>query len=80
MSLLIEFIPNLFVALAFDFILYKTGAVILKSFSAGFIKHKNLNYNEFKALKNKSNKGFFNEYVVGVLFYMVVISSIAWLN
>jgi len=42
MSILFEFIPSLFVALAFDFILYITG--------------------------------------VGILFYALLIASIAWLN
>lgn len=40
MSILIEFIPNLFIALAFDFILYITGAGVLRVISMGLFKYQ----------------------------------------
>lgn len=80
MSIFLEFIPNLFVALAFDFILYITGAGILRVISFGSSKHKLHSYSEYKELKDKSNSGYFVPYVVGILFYALIIVSIAWLN
>jgi hypothetical protein len=80
MSILLEFISNLFVALAFDFMLYITGAAILRGFSFGLLKYQLHSYSEFKELKGKSNKGYFMPYVVGILFYALIIALISWLN
>ncbi len=80
MSILLEFVPSLFVALAFDFLLYKTGATITGFASFSTYKNKTLSYREFKAAKKKSNKGYLVQYIVGILFYMLIIVSIAWLN
>ena len=80
MSIFLEFIPNLFVALAFDFILYITGAGILRLASFGLLKYQIHSYGEFKELKGKSNKDFIMPYIVGILFYALLIVSIAWIN
>ncbi|WP_426359011.1 hypothetical protein ACPUVO_01850 [Pseudocolwellia sp. HL-MZ19] len=80
MSILLEFVPSLFVALAFDFLLYKTGATLLGFASFSASKNQTLNYSEFKAAKKKSNKGYLLQYIVGILFYALIIVSIAWLN
>jgi hypothetical protein len=80
MSILFEFIPNLFVALAFDFILYITGAGILRAVSFGLLKYKIHSYGEFKKLKGKPNTGFILPYINGILFYALIIVLIAWLN
>lgn len=80
MSIFLEFIPSLFIALAFDFILYLTGAGILRVISFGLLKYQLSSYNEYKALKGKSNNGYFMPYVVGILFYTLIIVSIVWLN
>ncbi|MGL1956605.1 MAG: hypothetical protein OCD00_04745 [Colwellia sp.] len=80
MSILFEFIPSFFVALAFDFILYITGAGILRGISFGLLKYQIHSYSEFKKLKGKPNKNFFMAYIVGILFYVLLIVLIAWLN
>ena len=80
MSIFLEFIPNLLVALAFDFILYITGAAVLRVISFGLFKSQLHSYSEFKALKDKSDNGYLLPYVVGILFYALIIVSIAWLN
>ncbi len=80
MSILLEFIPNLFVALAFDFILYITGAGVLRIISFGLLKYQLHNYSEYKELKGKSNNGYLIPYIVGIFFYALIIASIAWLN
>ncbi len=78
MSIFIEFIPNLLLALAFDFILYITGAGILRVISFGLFKYQLHSYSEYKALKGKSNNGYLMPYVVGILFYALIIALIAW--
>jgi hypothetical protein len=80
MSILFEFIPTIFVALAFDFILYLTGAGVLRVVSFGLLKYQIHSYGEFKSLKGKTNKGFIMPYIVGILFYVLLIVSIAWFN
>ena len=78
MSILLEFIPNFFIALAFDFILYITGACILRLASFGFLKYQLHSYSKFKEQKGKSHQGYFLPYLVGVLFYVLIVISIAW--
>lgn len=80
MSILFEFIPNLFIALAFDFILYLTGAGVLRVLSFGLFKYKLHSYREYKELKDKYNKGYLMPYIAGIFFYTLIIVSIAWLN
>ncbi len=80
MSILLEFIPNILVALAFDYMLYITGACVLRVISLGFLKYQLYGYGEFKQLKGKSDKGFFLQYVIGLTFYALLIVAIAWLN
>jgi len=80
MSIFLEFIPSLFVALAFDFILYITGAGVLRVISFGLSKYQLHSYSEYKELKGKSNNGYLVPYVTGILFYALIIISIAWLN
>lgn len=80
MSIIFEFIPSIFVALAFDFILYITGTIILRMVSLGLCKYQLHNYADFKELKAKSNQGLLMPYIIGILFYAAIIVSIAWLN
>jgi len=80
MSIFLEFIPNLFVVLAFDFILYITGAGVLRLISFGSSKHKLHSYSVYKELKGKSNNSYLVPYVIGILFYALIIASIAFLN
>lgn len=80
MSLFFEFIPNIFVALAFDFILYITGVGVLRVISFGSSKHQLNSYSEYKKLKVKSNNGYLIPYIAGILFYVLIIFAIAWLN
>jgi len=79
MSILLEFIPSIFVALAFDFILYITGAGVLRVISFGLLKYQMLSYDEYKEQKKKSQIGYFVPYIVGIVFYVLCIASIAWL-
>ncbi len=80
MSILFEFIPSIFVALAFDFILYLTGAGVLRVVSFGLLKYQLYSYGEFKELKERSNKGFILQYIIGILFYALIIVAISWFN
>jgi len=80
LSIFFEFIPKLFVALAFDFILYVTGAGVLNLISFGSSKHKLHSYNEYKGLKGKSKNIYLVPYVMGILFYVLIIVLIALLN
>jgi len=77
-GIILEFIPSLLAALAFDFFLYATGSIVLRAVSFGFYKSKIYSYREFKALK--SNKGFLKQYLVGIVFYIVIIITIVWFN
>jgi hypothetical protein len=79
-GIFLEFIPSLFIALAFDFILYITGACVLRVISFGVLKYHLHNYTKYKELKAKSNNSYFIPYLIGVLFYALVIVVIAWLN
>jgi len=79
MSILLEFIPSIFVALAFDFILYITGAGVLRVISFGLLKYQMLSYDEYKEQKKKSKISYFVPYIVGIVFYALCIASIAWL-
>lgn len=80
MSIFLEFIPNLFAVLAFDFILYLTGTAVLRVISFGSSKHQLHSYSQFKELKSKPNNSYLVPYVIGILFYALVIVSIALLN
>ncbi|NQY89852.1 MAG: hypothetical protein HRT51_19335 [Colwellia sp.] len=80
MSIFLEFIPNLFLALAFDFILYITGAGVLRVISFGLFKYQLHSYSKYKEFKGKANNGYLMPYIVGILFYALIIVSIAWLN
>jgi len=80
MSILFEFIPRIFVALAFDFIVYITGAGVLRIISFGLLKYQMHSYDEFKEQKGKSNKGYVMSYIVGIVFYALIIITIAWIN
>ncbi|WP_085297484.1 hypothetical protein [Cognaticolwellia mytili] len=80
MSIFFEFIPNLFMALAFDFILYITGASLLRIASFGSSKHKLHSYSAYKKLKGKSNNSYLLPYVIGIVFYALIIVSIALFN
>ena len=80
MSILFEFIPRIFVALAFDFIVYITGAGVLRIISFGLLKYQMHSYDEFKEKKGKSNKGYVMSYIVGIVFYALIIITIAWIN
>ena len=80
MSIFLEFIPNLFVALAFDFVLYITGAGVLRVISFGLSKHQLHSYSEYKEFKGKSNNGYLVPYLTGILFYALIIILIAWFN
>lgn len=80
MSIFLEFIPNLFVALALDFVLYMTGTGLLRVISLGLFKHQFYSYKEFKALKGKPGNGYLLPYIVGLMFYALIIVLFAWLN
>ena len=80
MSILFEFIPSIFAALAFDFILYITGSSVLRIASFGLVKYQLYSYGEFKELKGKSDQGFLLQYIIGLSFYALIIVAIAWLN
>jgi len=77
MGILLEFITSLLVAIAFDFFLYLTGTVVLKVTSFGLYKSKVYSYSEFTV--SKLNSSFFIQYLVGVLFYVIIIVAISWL-
>ena len=77
MGILLEFITSLLVAIAFDFFLYLTGTVVLKVTSFGLYKSKVYSYSEFTV--SKLNSSFFIQYLVGVLFYVIIMVAISWL-
>jgi len=77
MGILLEFITSLLVAIAFDFFLYLTGTVVLKVTSFGLYKSKVYSYSEFTV--SKLNSSSFIQYLVGVLFYVIIIVAISWL-
>ena len=80
MSILFEFIPNIFVALAFDFIVYITGVSVLRIVCFGLLKYQMHSYGEFKEQKGKSNTSYILPYLVGIFFYALIIVAIAWIN
>lgn len=80
MSIFFEFIPHILIALAFDFVLYITGAALLRVVSFGWLKYQMHSYDVFKQLKVKSNNGFILPYLVGGIFYILLITAIVWLN
>lgn len=80
MSIFLEFIPNIFAALAFDFILYITGASVLRVISLGFFKYQLHSYGEYKKLKGRSKNDYLIPYIVGVSFYVLIFCLIAQLN
>lgn len=80
MSILIEFIGKIFITLAFDFILYITGVFVLRVISFSLLKYKIQSYSEFKTIKKRTKTKFIIPYIVGVLFYTLVILLIAWLS
>ena len=77
MGIVLEFISSLLVAITFDFFLYLTGTLVLKIASFGQYKTKTYSYSEFKA--SKSNSSFLMQYLVGVLFYALIIVAIFWI-
>ncbi|WP_199611638.1 hypothetical protein [Flocculibacter collagenilyticus] len=80
MGILLEFIPSLFTVLAFDFLFYVTGSIILRVVSFGLYKSKIHGYEEFKELKTKSSKALTLKYIIGALFYVLAIVVIVMLN
>jgi hypothetical protein len=78
--MLLEFIPNIFVALTFDFMLYITGASILRVVTFGLLKYQLHSYSEFKKKRGNSKTSYFIPYIIGMFFYALIIGSIAWLN
>jgi len=79
-SILLELISSLFVGFIFEFIAYVTGALILFAASLGSLRYPFHSYSQFKALKEKSHKGFITPSIIGFLFYVLLIILIAWLN
>lgn len=69
-----------FVFLVFEFMLYTTGACVLRIISFGLLKYQIYSYSEFKELKGRFNKNFLLQYIVGLSFYALIIIAIAWLN
>lgn len=67
----------LFMLLVFEFILYITGASILRIISFGLLKYQLYSYKEFRG---KFNKNFLLQYIVGLSFYVLVIIAISRLN
>lgn len=80
MSILFEFIHGLFVALVFEFVVYVTGSAILRIVSFGALTPPIHSFNEFKEQKEKSNQVLFTPSIVGVLFYILLILTVAWFN
>ena len=84
MSILLEFIPSVLAILAIDFLLYITGAGILRIISFGLLKYELPSYAEFKNRKEKSQradaKGFLMPYFVGILFYVFIVALIVLLG
>ena len=70
----------LFILVVFEFILYITGACIIRIISFGLLKYQLLSYKEFRKLRGKFNKNFFLPYIVGLSFYILLIFVIARLN
>lgn len=70
----------LFMLLVFEFILYITGASILRIISFGLLKYQLYSYKEFRELRGKFNKNFLLQYIVGLSFYVLVIIAISRLN
>lgn len=80
MSAFFEAIPFVFEALALDFLLYVTGVSVLRVISFGTIKYRLMSYVDFKSQRHEPNRYSPAPIFVGLLFYVLMICLIAWVN
>lgn len=80
MGIVFELINGFFVALFFEFLMYVTGASILRVVSFGKLQLPIHGYSKFKALKEESGKGYSAPSIVGIIFYVLLIAIIAFFN
>jgi hypothetical protein len=80
MGVLFELMKVFFAAFLFEFVIYLTGAIILRIIFFGALNMPIYSFGAFKVEKNKASKGFVAPSVTGFLFYAAVIVVIAWLN
>ncbi|MFC4700351.1 hypothetical protein ACFO4O_09300 [Glaciecola siphonariae] len=80
MGILFELVNGMLLAVAFEFLMYVTGASILRVLSFGRIAFPIYGYSKFKAIKEESTKGYTAPSIVGIVFYILLIALIAILN
>ena len=75
MSIILELISPVLIAVLFEFIFYITGTVILRGITLGAKNFPVLSFSEFKSVKQLSTKKHTLATVTGLLFYVIVISA-----
>ena len=75
MSIILELISPVLIALLFEFIFYITGAVVLRGVTLGVKKFPVLSFGEFRSEKQQSTKKHTLATVTGLIFYIIVISA-----
>ena len=80
MGIVFEVLGWLFWDLIFAFIFYTTGALILRVISFGSLRKPIFSFGVFNKEKKQGNKELSTAYITGLIFYVLVISVIIWLN
>lgn len=75
-----EDVFGLLMLVAFEYMLYTTGACILRIISFGLLKYQIYSYREFRELKGRFSKNLLLQYIIGLSFYVLIIIVIARLN
>ncbi|OMH36537.1 hypothetical protein BGP75_09630 [Motiliproteus sp. MSK22-1] len=64
----------------FSFVFYTTGALILRVITFGSLRKPIFGIGVFNAEKRLGNEQFGTAYLTGMIFYMLLIALVAWLN
>jgi len=73
MTIVLELVNALLVAVIFEFLLYSTGVLLMRALSFGKLALPLYKYGQFKTLKETSNGGTFLPSSIGLLFYICLL-------
>jgi len=80
LSIVFEFLGWLFWDFVVAFVLYTTGVLILRVVSFGTVKRPIFSFGKFNEIKCQDSEEFGIAYVMGFIFYVLVIGLAIWLS
>ncbi len=80
MGAVLDFFAWLFWDSIFAFIFYTTGALILRVVSFGALRKSIFSFGVFNEHRRQARNEFSLAYLVGIMFYAVIIGVLIWLR